>query len=545
MKNILSSFLLCIMISVGGQAQTSSFQNNPGQKPKVVIGLLIENMRPDYVQRYWNKFEDSGFKKLYSEGAVFTNINMTQHIQSYATGTATLFTGSTPSMHGIVGTTWYDRFREKETDCTEDDYYFTVGSDTEWGNASPKKLLSSTITDNLKVFTRGKALVFSAAMNRETAIFSAGHAADGAYWLDPESGKMISSSFYINTFPEWVIKFNNENYPNMYSARNWVTLLPETEYTESVTDDYLLEKGYFGKWNIFPHKLGQYTRQAESLTPLKTTPYANLIMKDFAISLLENESVGEDDITDFVTITFSSMDYEHGTFGPVSIEMQDTYLYMDKYLAELITFAENKYGKNNVLFFLTANTSASYTVDYLKEEFHFPVDHFSTENAIALLTSFLNITFGQEKWIRHYDDSQIYLDYELIKKNKLDLNDIRNETSNFINQFEGVQLSLTEYQIGQGTASHGLMSAICQSYFKNRSGDILFLLKEWWQPSYKFKKVNYTDQSHIPLVFYGRSIVPGTHSNKHNAIDIMPTLCEILQIPYPDKCQGASLKIIE
>jgi arylsulfatase A-like enzyme len=214
---------------------------------------------------------------------------------------------------------------------------------------------------------------------------------------------------------------------------------------------------------------------------------------------------------------------------------------MDKYIGELIAFIENKFGKNNVMFFLTSNTSASYPVDYLKEEFKLPVDNFSPENAIALLTSFLNITYGQDKWIEYYDDAQIYLDHELLKKRNISLEDIRNETSDFINQFEGVQLSITEDLTGRGSAPFGLLSTMLQSYFKNRSGDILYVLKEGWQPSYKYKKINYTDQSHIPLVFYGSVLQPQIINEKNNAIDILPTLCEILQIPYPDKCQGSSI----
>lgn len=512
------------------------------EKPSVVIGMVVENMRPDYVQRYWEKFGPDGFKKLYSNGTVCTNVTMTQHKHSYASGTATIFTGVNPSVHGIIDKTWYDRLKQKVVESTEDDYYLTVGSDTKWGNASPKKLLSNTVTDNLKVFTQGNALVFSAAMNRETAVFAAGHAADGAYWFDPESGRMISSSFYVSTFPDWVRDFNSENYPEMYSFMNWVTLLPETEYTESVADDYQFEKGYYEEWNTFPHKIARLTKKAENFEPIKTTPYANLIIKDFAISLMENESLGEDEITDFFTINFSSMDYEHGSFGPVSVEMEDTYLYLDKYIGEIIDFAEKKYGKQNVIFFLTANTSASYPVDYLKEEFHFPVNHFSPESAVALLTSYLNITYGQEQWIEYYSDLQIYLDHDLIRKNKINLNDMRDEVSNFINQFEGVQLSLPAYQLEQGQSSNGLLSTLFKSYAKNRSGDLLFLLKEGWQPSYKYKKVNYSDQSQIPLVFYGAFVSPRIVSDRYNAIDIAPTLCDILHIPYPDKCQGTVIK---
>ncbi len=507
-------------------------------KPKVVIGIVVENMRPDYIQRYWDKFQPNGFKKLYTQGAVCSNVHLTQHIQNYATGTATLFTGINPSIHGIIDKTWYDRLKERKIECTEDDYYFTVGADTDAGNASPVNLLSTTITDVLKIYSQGKSKVFSAALNRESAIFAAGHAADGAYWFDIESGRMISSSFYISTFPDWVRLFNSENYAEMYSYRTWTTLLPEATYTESLRDDYLLERGYFGEYNTFPHSISKYLRRTENFKPFKTTPSANLMMKDFTIKMLESEEIGTDNHTDFVTTVFSSMDYENGSFGPASLEMEDTYLYLDKYIGELIDTAEFKFGKENVLFFLVGNTSASYPVDYLKEEFNLPVDNFNIESAIALLTSFLNIKYGENKWIEHYADLQVYLDHDLIEEQKLDLDEFRNLSSSFFNQFEGVQLSLTSHQLERGTSANGLLEPLYKSYAKNRSGDFLFILKEGWQPTYKFKRVNYTDQSHIPMVFYGAQIQSKKIKGRFNGIDFIPTLSELIKIPIPDKCQG-------
>jgi len=512
--------------------------------PKLVVGIVVENMRPDYIQRFWDKFQPNGFKKLYTEGAVCSNVNLTLHVQNYASGTASLFTGVNPSIHGIIGKTWYDRLKTKEVECTEDDYYFTVGADTKSGNASPVKLLSNTITDNLKIFSQGKSKVFSVAMNRESAIFSAGHAADGAYWLDVESGRMISSSFYVSTFPDWVRMFNSENLVEMYSFRNWTTLLPETSYTESLEDGYILEKGYYGKWNTFPHTISKYIKRAENYSPLKTTPFANLIVKDFTLRLFDNEDIGTDNNTDFVTAVFSSMDYENGSFGPASVEMEDTYLYLDQYIGELIDATEKKFGKGNVLFFLTANTSASYPVEYLQEEFHLPVNYFSPESALALLNSYLNITYGDAKWIEYYDDLQVYLDHDLIEKNNLDLNEMRNVAANFINQFEGVQVALPAYQLEQGSSANGLLAPLYKSYAKNRSGDFLYSLKEGWQPEYKYKRVNYTDQSHIPLVFYGDGIQPQNINEKYNAIDLVPTLAELLKVPVPDRCQGNIIKAL-
>jgi len=502
------------------------------------MGIVVENMRPDYIQRYWEKFGDNGFKKLYTQGAVCSNVQLKQHIQNYASGTATLFTGVTPATHGIINKIWFDKFNGQETECTEDKLFMTVGSDTKQGNASPIKLLSNTITDNLKIFSMGKSKVFSVALNRESAVFAAGHAADAAYWFDIESGRMISSSFYVNMFPDWVRLFNSENYAEKYSYRNWVPLLPEINYTESLRDDYELEKGYFGKYKTFPHTISKYLKEAGNFAPFKTAPSANMMIKDFALQILQNEDIGKDEYPDFVTTVFSSMDYENNSFGPVSLEMQDSYMNIDRFIADIIGAVEKKYGEGNVLFFLTANTSASYPADYLKKEFHLPVDYFNVENALALLNSYLNITYGEQKWIEYYDEHQIYLNHKLIAKNKLDLNEFQNTVATFIDEFEGVLVAMPAYLLERGIQANGMLESMYRTYVKGRSGDCLFVLKEGWLPQYKFKKVNYTDRTHIPLVFYGANIRAGKINGKYDAIDLVPTLSEILKIPFPDKSQG-------
>ncbi|HSO85546.1 MAG TPA: alkaline phosphatase family protein [Draconibacterium sp.] len=334
------TFIICLLFNRLTSAQQSPAETS--KPPKVVLGIVIENMRPDYIQRYWAKFGENGFKKLYTQGTVCSNVQLKQHIQNYSSGTATLFTGVTPATHGIINKNWFDKFNSQETECTEDKGFITVGSDTKQGNASPIKLLSNTITDNLKIYSMGKSKVFSVALNRETAIFAAGHAADAAYWFDTESGRMISSSFYVNMFPDWVRLFNSENYAEKYSYRNWSPLLPEMDYTESLIDDYELEKGYFGTYKIFPHTISKYLKEAGNFAPFKTTPSANMMIKDFALQILQNEDIGNDEYPDFVTTVFSSMDYENNAFGPVSLEMQDTYLNLDRFIADIIGAVEKK-----------------------------------------------------------------------------------------------------------------------------------------------------------------------------------------------------------
>lgn len=533
------SAIILIFISFGTFAQ-SMLQT--GTQPKLVVGIVIENMRPDYIQRYWNKYGENGFRKLYSQGAICNNVQLKQHIQNYASGTATLFTGVYPATHGVINKNWYDKFNVKETECTEDNSFISVGSDSKEGNASPLKLLSNTITDNMKIFSMGKSRVYSVALNRESAIFSAGHAADAAYWFDVETGRMISSTFYLNVFPDWVRLFNSENYAEKYSYRNWAPLLPEIDYTESLADDYQFEKGYFGKYKIFPHTISKYLKEAGSLKPFKTTPSANMMIKDFALQIMLNEELGSDEFTDFVSVVFSSMDYENNNFGPVSIEMEDTYLNIDRFIADIVNAVEKKYNTENVLFFLTANTSAPYPVDYLKNEFHLPVDYFNIESAIALLNSYLNITYGDNKWIEYYDEHQIYLDQKLIAKNKLDLNEFQNTVASFIDEFEGVMVAMPANLLERGIQANGMLEPLYKTYVKGRSGDCLFVLKEGWQPQYKFKKVIYNDQTHIPLVFYGNHIKPTVIQAKYEAIDLVPTLSWLLNIPPPDKSQG---KVIE
>ena len=520
-------------------AQTANFR--PVPPPKLVIGIVVENMRPDYIERYWEQFGNNGFKKLYSRGTVVANMKMAQHMQNYASGTATLFTGVYPGFHGIVDAVWYDRLRSREVQAVTDDYYFTVGADSKSGNASPRKLLTTTIGDNLKLATLNRAKVFTVAMNAESAILAAGHAADGAWWFDPVSGRMISSSFYVSNFPEWARDFNMVSQGEKYSGRNWVTLHHESVYSASLADNHPLEAGYNGRDNTFPHALGRLVRRAESFAPIKTTPYANTIVREFAAALMMNEGVGNDAIPDLITLFFSSMDYENNSFGPASREMQDLYLRLDEEIAQLITFAEEKFGRDDVVFFLTANTSASYPVNFLKETFRMPVGDFNLESTFALLNSFLNITFGEERWIEHLSGNQVYLDRRLIERMGIDLKAMQLSIAEFITQFEGVKAALPSYNLEQYPVYNGPLAALYRTYMMSRSGDVLYMLNEGWQPTHRFRRLNYTDQIHIPLVFYGARINSGIITEPFEAIDLAPTLSEIMQIPMPDKSIGRAI----
>ena len=538
---ILLYFILLTFLSVDSLRAQSTKYTEVNVPPLVVV-ISIDQMRTDYLSRYWNKFQSGGFKRLMTEGAVCTNAQLNLHVQKISTGTATMFTGAYPSTHGIVNDSWYDRLRKKEVNCIGDDYFITVGSDSDEGERSAAKLLAPTIGDLIKINTRNQSKVFSVAMNDVSAILSGGHAANGAYWFDTQNGNMISSSYYVDIFPEWVRQFNEKEFAKMYTQRDWTTLLPVSSYEESQPDDYLLEKGYYDKWNTFPYDLKKIKEKAGSYKFLKTTPFGNSMVRDFATGLIISEGLGTDNYPDLLTVTFTSMDYENNSFGPVSVEMEDTYLRLDQEIASFIDFLDKTFGKGNALVVLTSTCSSVYQADYLKEEFNMPVGTFSPESAVALLKSFLNITYGQGDWIEVAGDQQLYFNLELLEKNNISPEAIQTKAANFINQFEGVKIALPSASFAQGDYSKGQLAVIANSYNFKRSGDVLYQLEDGWQPVYKYQRTIYNDNSNIPFIMHGSAVKRMQMRSKIMGEDLVPTILEILHMPIPDHCAGRILE---
>ena len=537
-------FTLTSILSVffGIPAFSQQVPVSPANQTKLVVMVNVEQMRTDYISRYWNQFQQGGFRRLMDEGAVCANTSMNVHIQKTVTGVPTLFTGVYPSRHGIVNDSWYNRLRQKEIDALADDYYMTVGSDSDEGKISAAKLLSPAIGDVLKLNTQNRAKVFSVALNAGSAVFSAGHAADGAYWMDELTGNMVSTSYYVDVFPDWARNFNDKKFAEFYADRNWETLLPLTSYTESLDDGYLLETGYYNKWNTFPYNLSKLKTRAGSYKILKTTPFGNTMVKDFAVALIEAEQLGQDYVTDFLAINFSSMDYENGSFGPNSVEMQDIYLRLDRNIEHLLNYLDKQVGRNNYLLVLSSACSATYPVDYLKEEYHMPVGYVSPENMVALLKSFLNITYGQGEWIEFTGDQQIYLNHNLIEKQNLSLQLIQKKVATFINQFEGVKLALPASDFEQGDYVKSQLAMVSNSFNFKRSGDVLYVLEEGWQPQYKFRRTLYNDNPQIPLIWFGKGISKTNSLRAADAIDIVPTMLHILGYNPPPYCFGRILE---
>jgi predicted AlkP superfamily pyrophosphatase or phosphodiesterase len=506
-------------------------------------------MRYDYLDRYWNKFREDGFKKLINNGFNCQNTHYNYMPTYTAPGHASIYTGTTPENHGIIANRWFNKESGKYLYCTEDTMHNTVGSNSTNGLMSPKNMITTTITDELKLATKFKGKVVGLSLKDRGAILPAGHKADGAYWYDGgNEGKWITSSYYMTELPKWVQEVNTKNTANTYLNKAWNTLLPIKDYTESIADDNHYEGTFEGEEKpVFPHNLPALRENNDNYSLIKATPFGNTILKEMAIAALKGEQLGQDEITDFLAISFSSPDYVGHQFGPMSIEVQDTYLRLDRDLAELLTVLESQFKKEEILIFLTADHGAVNVPQYLIDN-HIPAGYFNMKEAAKELTIKCKNQFGVDSLIRNISNSHVFLDYNRIHANKLNQTEIENAIASWILEYEGVAQSLTRSSLVSTKYSEGISSIIQRGFNQNRSGDVLFTLESGWiMAGYSTGTTHgspYQYDTHVPLLWYGAGIEKGETKSKIVIPDIAATLAAILNIQAPSACTGVPIKEI-
>ena len=523
-------------------------QNNkiPPEKPKLVIAIIVDQMRYDYIFKYWNKFDNIGFKRLISEGTFYKNANQNYLFTQTGPGHATIFTGTTPSNHGIISNEWYLRSKGEKVNCTGDAKVKTVGSNSEYGKMSPALLLTNTIGDELKLSNNKKSKVIGIAIKDRGAILPAGHLANAAYWYDNKTGNWITSSYYMDTLPSWVNQFNNKKLADFYLDRTWTTILPIKDYTESLPDSNKYEKGFENKQITFPYNLVELSKKNKNekdYSILRYTPFGNTLTEDFAINTIINEGLGKDEYTDFLSISFSSTDYIGHLFGNTSVEIEDTYLRLDKEIAHFLQFIDDYFKKENVLIFLTADHGCSYPPEYLIDS-KTPSGIFKQYYYVALLKSYMNALYGEGDWIKYYGEQQVYLNHNLIEDSKLSLADVQTKVSQFLIQVTGISNVLTSTTLENTYFSDGIFQKMQNSFNQKRSGDILINLEPGWtldNESSADHNTSYSYDTHVPLIWYGWKISRKSILKPVNLIDIAPTISMFLNIDFPDGNTGTPL----
>ncbi len=530
---------ICIFNSSRGFAQGKRI---PSEKPKLIVEIVISQMRDDYIHRYWDKFGDDGFKKLISGGTYCKNNSFNYLFSQEGVGQATIATGTNPSGHGIVSQEWYVSLLDQIVSSTVDPDVKTVGAGYDAGRRSPAQLMTTTFSDELRLSDNFKSKVYSVSLNPEGSVFSGGHTANAAYWFDAISGNWITSSYYMDSLPAWVNDFNAKKLPDIYMEKDWNTLLPIDQYTESLPDKNKYEKGINGN-AVFPYKLmdiSKSTRKDKNYGILKMTPYGNDLVKDFALSLIVNDSLGRDDYPDVINIGFDATEAMGTQFGPNSVEMEDAFLRLDQELAHLLSFIDDQFGKENVLVFLTSEHGIADVPDYLTDQ-RIPAGYFNSMGAMSLLGSYLNVVYGSGEWIKSYHSQQIYLNHNLIEDAKIPLDEIQTRVAQFMLQFNGVANTVTATTLQTANFTDGIFAKIQNSFNQKRSGDVLLNLKSGWveknEGSTNFTS-GYSYDTRVPLIWYGWKVGRGTILEPTDLIDIAPTICTFLGIAYPNASTG-------
>ena len=551
MRPLLSICIVFLLLACQSQKEaisTSTETNTqPTEKPKLVVGIVVDQMRYEYLTRFENKYGNGGFLRLINEGFNCKN-NHFNYVPTYTgPGHASVYTGTTPKNHGIIANNWYDKFSDSFVYCAGDTTVQSVGTMDKAGQMSPHRMKTTTFADENRLFTQMNGKTIGISIKDRGAILPAGHSANAAYWFHGKNeGHFISSTYYFETLPQWVKDFNATNPAEKY-LKDWDTFYDINTYTESGSDLNDFEGGFRGKDTAtFPYDLKALSKTNDGYNILKTTPYGNSLVTDFSIAALDGEQLGKDNYTDVLTVSYSSTDYIGHNFGVNSKEIEDVYIRLDKEIEKLLNTLDAKVGKDNYTVFLTADHGAVNVPAYL-ESVKIPAGYF---DGAAFEEQVGNITIETHKvssFLKNISNQQIFLDREKIQQLGLDLDDVQEAIVNQIITFDQVYKAYTASTMSTTQFTKGIENLLQNGYNQKRSGDVLFVL----DPAViQYSKTGSTHGSplnydtHVPLIFYGNGITKGSTTTHTTIPDIAPTISALLGITFPNGATGKPLEFV-
>jgi len=475
MKKGISSFAFLLLFTPIF-TQTTLRPTPQNARPKLVVGIVVDQMRWDFLYRYYDRYSKGGFKRLMNDGFSCEQTFIPYCPTVTAAGHACIYTGSVPAIHGIAGNNFYDYTANREMYCSEDKTVQSVGTSNDNGQMSPRNMQTTTICDELKLATNFKGKVIGVAIKDRGAILPAGHSADAAYWYDNKSGNFISSTFYMKKLPKWVQDFNASGTVASYYQKNWNTLYPINTYTESDTDINPYENTPFGEdQKGFPYDLKRFAEK-KNYGAIRSTPYGNSLTADFAKAVLVNEQLGKDSVTDFLAVSFSSTDYIGHSFGPNSIEIEDTYLRLDKELELFLSILDKQVGAGNYTVFLTADHGVAHVPGFL-EKHRLPNGGVTGSKVDVALNQELKTQFGVDSLCLGSWNYQFYLNHSVIEAKKLDKEKITNAAIAFLQKTTGVERVIEYSKLEKTVLPASIKEQFINGYYPNRCGDVLVLLK--------------------------------------------------------------------
>ncbi len=532
MKKIYTlAFMVGVMMYNNVQAQTA--------RPKLVVGIVVDQMRWDYLYRYEKRYSEGGFKRLLREGFTCENTRLPYVPSVTAVGHSCIYTGSVPSIHGIAGNNFVKD--GQEVYCTDDNTVKPVGTKSKAGLMSPRNLWVTTIGDEMKIASNGRAKVVGIALKDRSSILPGGHNPDGVFWFDDETGNFITSTYYMNALPSWVDAFNKKKLPAKYLSHSWETMYPKNTYVESTADETAYEGGIKeGVKATLPLDLPTlYKKYGYNI--IRNTPFGNQLTLDLAQAAIEGEHLGEDDETDLLAVSCSSTDYIGHQVGTHAIETEDTYLRLDKALEAFLTYLDNKVGKGNYLVFLSADHGAMNNSTFLQDN-RIPAGCWDNGAAKKKIEEALSLKYPEAanavKMILNY---QVFFNRDVIKAKGLDFARIKAVVVNCLKDDKTVLYVCDMDKVAYENIPEDVKQRIINGYNRERSGDVAIVLK----PNYYAHGPQGTDHgawnpydTHIPLVFMGWGIKHGATTRPTFMTDIAPTIAALLHVQAPNGCIG-------
>ena len=548
MNQILVPVLVSIFsLSFSSCSLNSKASSSDLDKPKLVVSIVVDQMRFDNLDKYNGSYSDNGFKRLIREGFNLKNNHFNYVPTVTGPGHASISTGSTPKTHGIAGNNWFDKKTRKDVYCTTDLDYENLGGNAYSAKMSPNNLLVETLGDLNRIENDMNSKTISIAIKDRGSILMGGKKANAAYWFyGKDKGEWVSSKYYMQELPDWVNSFNNSGFISTY-IREWNTLYDINSYNESRSDDNKFEKSFKGDPSVtFPYDLNKLKDLNDGYDMLKETPFGNSLTTDFAVEAISNEKLGKDQYTDVLTISYSSTDYIGHNFGVDAKETQDAYLRLDLEIERLLNFLDIHVGKNEYTLFLTADHGAAKIPAYLNS---IGVKSQNIEEGTVknILNDVLFKSFGSNQLISKIMNSQIYLNDNTINSLNLNLDIIEKTIINTLSQLDFIDKVYTSNEIINGNFDSGYELLIQNGYNIPRSGDIIFKLKEN-VISYGNKGTThgsgYSYDTHVPLIFFGKKIVQGESNVKTKITDIAPTIAKLLGLKKLSDSTGEVLDFV-
>jgi predicted AlkP superfamily pyrophosphatase or phosphodiesterase len=519
----------------------SSFQINAQNtnQPKLVIGIVVDQMRWDYLYRYQEKYTANGLNRLLDKGYVCQNTQI-PYVPTYtAPGHTCIYTGSVPAITGIVANNWYDKKIDKVIYCTDDNSVKTVGDSTLAGVMSPKNLLVTTITDELRLASNFQSKTIGIAIKDRGAILPAGHAANGAYWFSGASGNWITSTYYRNDLPTWVQNENKKVEQDKMMQQSWQTIMAIEKYHESTEDKVSWETPYKGEAEpVFTHQLEAELMKSPDL--LRALPYGNTMTLEMAKAAITGEGLGADNITDFLTVSLSSTDYIGHQFGTNSVEIEDTYLRLDKDLANFFEYLDATVGKGKYVLFITADHGAAHNASFLQTH-HIPSGNEISDSISKKINEFVAQKFGDKELIAGIINQQIYFDEKLLNDDIAKTNLLSQSLIQYIKTLPGVADVIELKNISTSTLVSDYKTDLTNGYNAQRSGNLYIVLQPGWMDDFTKGTTHgsfYRYDTHIPLIWYGAGVKQGVDYSQIYMTDISATIASMLHIQEPNGCIG-------